>query len=45
MRTIRYPAGVRWAGSRPTGNFAGRRRAALLVTLNLTAAAIYFAVT
>lgn len=42
MRTIRYPAGVRWAGSRPTGNFAGRRRAALLVTLNLTAAAIYF---
>ena len=27
---------------RPTGNFAGRRRAALLVTLNLTAVAIYF---
>ena len=42
MRTIRYPVGVRWAGSRPAGNFAGRRRAALLVTLNLTAAAIYF---
>jgi len=42
MRTIRCPAGVRWAGTRPTGNFAGRRRAALLVTLNLTAVAIYF---
>ena len=42
MRTIRCPAGVRWASIRPAGNFAGRRRAALLVTLNLTAVAIYF---
>jgi alpha-1,2-mannosyltransferase len=42
MRTIRGLAGVRWAGTRPVGTFAGRRRAALLVTLNLTAAAIYF---
>jgi alpha-1,2-mannosyltransferase len=42
MRTIRYPALARWAGTRPAGSFAGRRRAALLVTLNLAAAAIYF---
>ena len=42
MRTIRYPAGVRWAGTRPAVNLAGRRRSALLVTLNLAAAAIYF---
>jgi alpha-1,2-mannosyltransferase len=42
MRTIRYPALARRAGTRPAGSFAGRRRAALLVTLNLTAAAIYF---
>jgi alpha-1,2-mannosyltransferase len=40
MRTIRYPA--RWAGTRPAGSFAGRRRAALLVTLNVAAAGIYF---
>jgi alpha-1,2-mannosyltransferase len=42
MRTNRGLGSVRWAGSRPAGNFVGRRRAALLVTLNLTAVAIYF---
>jgi alpha-1,2-mannosyltransferase len=41
MRTIRCPAAAR-AGTRPAGNSAGRRRAALLVTLNLAAAAVYF---
>src|SRR5215470_15628133 len=41
MRNIWFPAGVRWAGARPAVALAGRRRAALLVTLNLAAAAIY----
>jgi alpha-1,2-mannosyltransferase len=40
MRTIRCLADVRWTGTRPAGNVAGRR--ALLVALNLAAAAIYF---
>src|SRR6516162_9557924 len=42
MRTIRYPVSVHWADTRPTVNLAGRGRSALLVTLNLAAAAIYF---
>ena len=42
MRTIRYPVSVHWAGTRPAVNLAGRWRSALLVTLNLAAAAIYF---
>ena len=41
MRTIRCPASVRRAGTRPAVTLAGRRRSALLVTLNLAAAAIY----
>ena len=41
MRTIRCPASTRWASPRPAVNLAGRRRSALLVTLNLAAAAIY----
>jgi len=42
MRTIRCPASVRWASTRPAANLASRWRLALLVTLNLTAASIYF---
>lgn len=42
MRTIRGPASIRQAETRPAVNLAGRRRSALLVTLNLAAAAIYF---
>jgi alpha-1,2-mannosyltransferase len=41
MRTIRCPVSVRWASTRSAVNLAGRRRSALLVTLNLAAAAIY----
>jgi len=41
MRTLRYPASTWRASTRPAVNFA-RRRFALLVTLNLAAAAIYF---
>ena len=40
MSTIGRPAGVRWANTRPTVNLASRRFA-LLVTLNLAAAAVY----
>lgn len=39
MRTIRYPTSVRWASTRPAVNLAGRRRSALLVTLDLAAMA------
>ena len=42
MRTIWCPASIRWANARSTLRRAGRRRSALLVTLNLAAAAIYF---
>jgi alpha-1,2-mannosyltransferase len=46
MRAIRYPASVPWAGTRPPVNLTSRRRSALLVallvTVNLAAAAIYF---
>ena len=42
MRTIRYPASVRWANTRPAVTLAGRRRSTLLVALNLAAAAVYF---
>ena len=42
MRTIRCQAGVR-VSTRSAVNLVGRRQAALLVTLNLAAAAIYFA--
>src|SRR5262249_30373335 len=42
MRTIPHPVSVHWAGTRPAVNLADRRRSALLVTLNLAAAAIYF---
>src|SRR5262249_47331175 len=42
MRTIRGPADIWQAETRPALNLAGRRRSALLVTLNLAAAAIYF---
>ena len=42
MRTIRGPASVRRAGTRPAGTLAGRRRSSLLVTLTLAVAAIYF---
>jgi alpha-1,2-mannosyltransferase len=42
MRTICCPAGVR-VSTRSAVNLVGRRQAALLVTLNLAAAAIYFA--
>jgi alpha-1,2-mannosyltransferase len=42
MRTIRCPAGVRRASTRPAVNLAGRRGSALLVTLNLAAATIFF---
>src|SRR6516165_4736787 len=42
MRTIRYPVSVHWAGTRPAVNLAGRWRSALLLTLNLAAAAVYF---
>src|SRR6516165_10205091 len=42
MRTIRRsPASARWASTRPTVTLAGRRRSALIVTLNLAVAAIY----
>ena len=41
MRTFRCPADVRSAVIRPAANFASRRFA-LIVTLNLAAAAIYF---
>ena len=41
MRTVRCPASTWWASARPAVNLAGRRRSALLVTLNLAAAAIY----
>src|SRR6516165_8794663 len=42
MRTFRCPASVWRASTRPAVTLAGRRRSALLVTLNLAAAAIYF---
>lgn len=41
MRTIRCPASTWWADTRPAVNLAGRRRSALLVALNLAAAALY----
>ena len=41
MRTIRCPASTWRASTRPAVNLAHRRRSALLVTLNLAAAAIY----
>ena len=41
MRTVRCPASTWWASARPAVNLAGRRRSALLVTLNLAAAALY----
>ena len=41
MRTVGCPASTWWASARPAVNLAGRRRSALLVTLNLAAAAIY----
>ena len=41
MRTIRGPASVRWANTRPAVNLASRR-SALLVALNVAAAGIYF---
>ncbi len=41
MRTIRCLASTRRASTRPAVNPAGRRRSALLVTVNLAAAAIY----
>ena len=41
MRTIRCPASTWRASTRPAVNLAGRRRSALLVTVNLAAAAIY----
>ena len=42
MRTLGRPASTWWAGTRPALTLKGRRRSALLVTLNLAAAAIYF---
>jgi len=42
MRTFRCPASVWRASTRPAVTLAGRRRSALLVTLNLAATAIYF---
>jgi len=42
MRTIWFPASIWWANARSMLRRVGRRRSALLVTLNLTAAAIYF---
>src|SRR6516165_7560892 len=42
MGTIRSPVSVRRASTRPAVNLAGRRRSALLVTVNLDAAGIYF---
>src|SRR5215468_2520108 len=41
MRDIRCPADTWWADVRSAAHQAGRRRSALLVTLNLTAAAVY----
>jgi alpha-1,2-mannosyltransferase len=41
MRTIRCPASTWWASIRAAADLAGRRRSALLVTLNLAAAALY----
>ena len=41
-RTFRCPASVWRASTRPAVTLAGRRRFALLVTLNLAAAATYF---
>ena len=41
MRTIRCPASVRWANTRPAVNLASQR-SALLVALNVAAAGIYF---
>ena len=41
MRTIRRPASVRWAGTRPAVNLVSRR-SAQLVALNLAVAGIYF---
>src|SRR6516164_2911758 len=43
MRTISRPARTWQAGTRPAVNLTGRRRAALLVAVNLAAAGIYFA--
>jgi hypothetical protein len=34
MRTVRCPASTWWASARPAVNVSGRRRSALLVTLN-----------
>lgn len=42
MDALRCPASVRRASTRPAVNLAGRRLPALLVTVNLAAAAIYF---
>ena len=42
MRTFRCPASVWRASTWSAVTLAGRRRSALLVTLNLAAAAIYF---
>ncbi len=42
MRTIHCPASTWWASTRPAVNLSGRRGSALLVTVNLAAAAIYF---
>jgi len=42
MRTIWFPASIWWANAQSMLSRADRRRAALLVTLNLAAAAIYF---
>jgi alpha-1,2-mannosyltransferase len=42
MRTIRCPASTWRVSTRPAVNLVGRRRSALLVTVNLAAAAIYF---
>jgi alpha-1,2-mannosyltransferase len=42
MRTIHCPASTWWANIRSAVSLAGRRRSALLVTVNLAAAAIYF---
>ena len=41
MDALRCPASIWWANTRSTVNLAGRRRSALLVAVNLAAAAIY----
>jgi alpha-1,2-mannosyltransferase len=41
MRNIRCPASIWWANTRSAVNVGDRRRSALLVTLNLAAAATY----